>query len=478
MTPLVGHEINVVEKPPAPGAQVDSGKAFIVGICGRAAHDGPTHIYSLADYELYCGSRTDGQTLYDSVDAFFGEGGKHAVIGRVVGDTPVKATCVLFDAAGSTATDDALLLTAKTVGEWGNSLNAEVIAGDQAGEFRIVITHDSDERVTETSPSLADRDAAVAWGETSIWLDSIALGDSAEDPRVQGPSSFTAGDDDDGTIDDDTWAAALATLDAELGAGQVLAPGRTTIAGQTQLLEHARDNNRRALLDVANTSTVGTITAACLAVRALSGNLARRGGICTDWKKIPGIAGGTLRSVPDSALAAGLIARGLSEGRTINEPAAGDYGIYRYAVDVAYERSADDRDAIYSSGGNPSALIAGTIRLYGFRTATHPVTDANWVGLANIGLLMEIKARLNSVLESFVLKRIDPKRTIFKTLYSRLEAVLKDYGNDLDAYTIDTDTVNTTTTINNREINAAVDLSPSGFAEKVRLNLSKTTIGA
>lgn len=472
MTPLVGKEINVIEKSPAPGAQLDTTTLFVPGVCGRADHTGPTHVYSMADVELLVGARADGQTLYDGLDGFFGEGGRHAVVGRVIGDTPVSATIPLFDAAGTTGTDDALHVTARTAGEWGNALNAEVIAGDQAGEFRIVITHDTDDRVTVTSPSLASRDEAVAWGETAPWI-TVALGDSDEDPRVQGPTSLASGDDDDGTIDDDSWAAAFATLPAELGPGRVAAFGRTTITGQTQLLEHARDTNRRARLDVANTGTLGTVTAACLAVRALTGNLARYGSVFTDWKKIPGIAGGTKRTVPMSAIQCGMEAR-YGAVLTANDPVAGENGVCQYAIEIANERSADDRDAIYSAGGNPSAIIAGTIRTYGYRTAVSPVTDANWLAESNGCLIMEIKARLDSVLETFVLKKIDPKRVIFKTLYSRLQAVLDDYPSDLATYTIDTESVNTALTIADREINAAVDLAPVGFSEKVRLNLSKT----
>lgn len=473
----VGTDINVNEKPPVPGGQVDTATAFVGGQCGRGATDEGTHVYSMADVELFVGPRSDGQTLYDWLDAFFGEGGRHAVVGRVVGTTPVNATTPLFDAAGSTATDDSLHVTAKTPGEWGNSLNVEVVDGDAAGEFKIVITHDSDDRVAETSPSLADRDAAVAWGETATWVD-ISLGDSAEDPRVQGPTGLTLGDDDDGTIADAHWATALATLDVDLGPGQVAAPGRTTSTGHGQLLEHARDFNRAALLDLANTSTVATLITAGLAVRALASNLARYGFVSGNWWKIPGVAGGTLRSVPDSAVHAGQIARAAAAGLSVNDPVAGENGIVQYAVEPAVEfTDEDDFNDLLSAGVNVAQKRGGQYRRYGYRTAVNAFTAPNWVAFTHVRFLMQFKSRADSILESYVLKKIDPKRLIFRKLYSQLEALCMEYGADLNSYVIDTDTVNTSVSIANREINASVDLDIAGFSEKVRLNLSKTTQG-
>jgi hypothetical protein len=77
----------------------------------------------------------------------------------------------------------------------------------------------------------------------------------------------TAGTDGSAVADAD-WQGALDRIVPDLGPGQIAAPGRTTSAGQLQVLDHAQTHNRFALLDLADTSSDATLIAAAQALYA------------------------------------------------------------------------------------------------------------------------------------------------------------------------------------------------------------------
>ena len=68
---------------------------------------------------------------------------------------------------------DTLTVTAKHYGDWGNGLNVAVIAGDAGGEFKLVITHDTDTSVSETSPSFATGALAAGWASQYVTVTDV-----------------------------------------------------------------------------------------------------------------------------------------------------------------------------------------------------------------------------------------------------------------------------------------------------------------
>jgi hypothetical protein len=463
------------ETAPPRSAPADTSTWFVAGLSekGPAA---PVLITSMARFTRIFGSRQAYSLLYDAAETFFREGGSRLYVSRVIGPAPVLAAASLYDAAGSTAGDIALAVKAASYGDWGNALNIEVVAGGVGGTFVLVVSHDTAGEL-ERSGDLVDRAAAVAWAESSEYVD-ITLGASAEDPRAQGPTSLTGGTDDHASAVDAQWAAALARFGADLGPGQVSMPGRTTAQAHADTIAHAVLRKRVALLDAADTATVGTLTAAAEADRTNG----RYASLWAPWAIIPGIVAGTTRTVPYSAVQAGLIAR--SDARfSANVPAAGDNGQARFAIDLSQPAWTDaERDTLNDAGVNVARLINGTVRTYGYRSLADPDDDPNWAQFSGARLNMAIFAKADAIAERYVFAQLDGKRQKIGEFGGAVVGELLPfyavgalYGETPEeAFNVDVgDQVNTLETIAEGELHAVIAYRPSPFGETVIIEIVK-----
>jgi phage tail sheath protein FI len=401
-------------------------------------------------------------------------------VSRVVGPASVNATANILDQSGSVVPGDvALVATAVNAGAWANSLNFEVTV--TGSDFEIIVSHDDDGEL-ERSGLLADRAAAVAWSATSDYI-TLTLGASNEDPRAQGPTGLTTGTDDRASITDAQWLTALNVFSRDLGPGQVLAPGRTTTAGHGQLLDHAEANNRVALLDLANTAVVATLEAAIVAIQSRAD--ARYGQVLAPWAVIPGIVPGTTRTVPYSAVQAGLYARS-DRINSPNVPVAGQNGQARFVIDLAQSWSDDDRETLNDAGIAIAKDVYGAIQTYGLRSAADPEDDPLWLQFPGARLLMAIRAECAVVAERKQFAQIDGKGLVFRDLQSDLEGeVLLPYFDQgslygetpEEAFRVDTGAqVNTAETIAAGEIRAAVGVRTSPGAELVYIQIARQAI--
>lgn len=482
--PLPGPVITQSSTPPNRSAPTDVGVWFVAGLTEKGALV-PLEITSMADYATKLGARVSYGVLYDSLEAFFAEGGDTAVVSRVVGPAPVNATVNVFDASGSAAPGDvALVATAESPGDWANLLNVNILAGDQAGEFKVQVTHDTDTTINELSPSLLDRDAAVTWSQTSVYI-RLTLGASNEDPRVQGPLSLATGTDDRASIVDAQWLAALNRFTKDLGPGQVSAPGRSTAAGHSQLLSHAQVNNRFALVDFADTATVATLTAAAAANRALA--TARYGYGFAPWATIPGLTPGTTRLVPYSAVQAGLEARNAGSGHSANEPAAGELGRARYAIGLSQLAWSDtDRTTLNDNGVNVARVLFDGVRSYGYRTFVDPSgVLQDWLAASNGRLGMQLAALAYQIAEEFEFRQIDGAKHTISEFGGALTGMLLPFydqgalfgATPEEAFLVDvSDTINTPVTIAARELHARLAVRMSQFGERVFIDIAKVPV--
>ena len=483
---LPGHSVTIGEVEPSGARGGGAATAFMVGITEKGPSDRPVVARSLAEWVETFGSRQSySQAAYDAADIFFREGGSLLYTARVIGPAPVKATANILDQSGSTVPGDvALVVTAKSAGEWANALNHTITV--DGTNFRITITHDTDGTL-ETSPLLATRDDAVAWAANVSEYVDIALGASNEDPRAQGPTSLAGGTDDRANIADAHWAAALALLTPDYGPGQVMAPGRTTSAGYTQLLGHAAAHNRRALLDGADTATVSTLTSASLALRGAAGHTDRFGKLLAPWVIYPGLAAGTTRTVAPSAFQAGRIAAAEAAGRNPNEAAAGALGVSAQAVGISQAAWTDaDRETLNEAGVSVFRLFKGSVTIYGDRTLVNPLTDSNWKSFANSRLIMAIAAACDDVMDAFDFAQIDGRGNVFAKLGGELRgrALLPFYQAEAlygetpeDAFLVDVGPdVNTPSTIANGEIKAKVAVTVSPNGERLNVEIVKRAL--
>lgn len=468
-----GTTITIRETAPPRSAPTDTSVWFVTGISDRGPAV-PTVVRSMTDYARLYGPRVSTGILYDVLDTFFREGGSKVYISRVVGPAAVIATKNLLDVGAGIS----LVVKAKNAGAWGNNLRVAVLAPDVAG-YKIQISTVAD-GILETTTDLATQADAIAWSQYSDYV-NITLGATGLNPAVVAASALTTGADDLASITETHWKLALDKFSGDLGPGQVSAPGRTTTQGYLDILAHATANNRAAILDAADTPTKATLQAAAAGARTNG----RRGAYFAPWLVIPGITTGTTRTVPPSALIAGLISRN-DPSSGPGSPAAGERGQAQYVTALTQPLWDDTtRQDLNASGVDVIIAKYGGIRNYGWRSLADPVADPQWIQFSNWRLAMGIVAVLNPVLEQFLFDVIDGQGISLSQFGGAIKAELLPfwqsgqlYGiNPADSFNVDVgEQVNTPTTIANGEIHAVVSVRMSPFAELVQLELVKRSI--
>lgn len=469
-----GVVVSLRETPGALSFPTDTGNWFVIGTTERGPSYTPMAISSLAEFVTAFGDRQSYSVLYDALETFFREGGYRAYISRVVGPAATSGFKNLVDNVAAVS----LIVTAAGPGAWSANYKVAVVAGTAAGSYKIQIT-DASNNVLEDSGDLLDQNAAVYWSRLSNYV-RITLGASALNPITAAAAALSAGNDDRASITDTQWQTAQDSFGSNLGPGQVSQPGRTSTAAYTALKAHAEANNRVALLDFPNTATVATLQSSATSItsRFCAG--------FAPWVVIPGTTLGSLRTVPPSALIAGLLARNDDRYGT-NHPAAGQAGQANYVTDLSQVDWTDaNRQTLNTSGVNVIRRMFGGIRVYGWRSMVNATTDANWLDFANARLFMFLQAELAVAGENFMFEEIDGQngRTI-NAFHDAIVGVLQPhfvsgelFGSTAEeAYFVDTGNgVNTLTRLENLELHAIVNVRMSPFAEWIQIEVVKRRV--
>jgi phage tail sheath protein FI len=471
-----GVRINQRTTPPTRTIPTDSSVWLVAGLTD-AGPVTPLLIRSMADYERYYGLRTSYSVLYDALELYFREGGSKAYVSRVVGPAAVVASKNLLDAGAGIS----LVVKGLGPGAFYNTVKVGVRAGGAGGTF-IVFVQDLNNVEVETSPDLASQQAAILWSAGSAFI-RITLGATALAPAVVAAAVLAGGTDDRTNIVDANWQTALDALGPDLGVGQISAPGRTTDTGHLQVLAHASAKYRTAVLDAPDTPTVGTLQASTAAKRA--GNQ-RFGGMFWPWVIIPGVLAGTTRSVPPSALIAGMLSRNDARGMGVNKAAAGDDGVSNFVTDLSQPAVADSvRQTLNDSSVNVIRRLFNTVRNYGWRSLVDPVVDPDWRDFGNSRLYMAIAGDGMAIAEGFVFDKIDGQGKTIAAFAGALTGMLQNYWNNQDlygasaaeAFYVDVGgTVNTPTTIAAGELHAVLNVKMSPSAEYVEISIYKKPI--
>lgn len=466
-------DVEVISRtsPPSSNEPVDTGKWFVAGMTERGPDATPVLVRNLSQYVAAFGERVSYGFLYDALEAFFREGGQEAYVSRVVGPSAAVATVNLSD-----GTDDTLQVDANGSGDWYDDV--DIVVAVSGGTFTLTVK-DGDGNTLEASPSLDSPAAAVAWAVDSdyIVITDLSVGTNPE----AGTSSLTGGDDDRSNATDASWEGALDAFAADLGPGQVSQPGRTGAQAATDTLEHAAAKRRFALLDLVDSADDATLVAAAATLRALSN--ARYGAAFAPWATIPGLSIGTTRTVPYSAIEAGMIARNEATGKGPNEPTAGVNGIAQYATGLSQSAWDDtEREALNDGGVNVARVMSGAVRTYGYRTLVDPTTAPAWLQASNARLDMAIKAKAAQIAERFNFAQIDGRKRKIGEFGGELAAMLLPfwtsgqlYGETFqEAATVDVGSqVNTPETIAAQELHAILAVRMSPFAERVIIEIVK-----
>jgi hypothetical protein len=466
--PRPGVTVELAADAPTGAPVLDSGQAFFTGVAER----GPgraVKVRSAAEYEAAFGARSGGSLLYDSVGAYFAEGGATLYVSRITGPAAVTATGAALP----------FTATAASPGAWGNTLKVRYEEPAAAtGSLQVVVEYDGSD--VERSPAYpaGSPQSAAAWAENSDYVRlAYTTGTWAEAAAVS-----LSGGADDNTVDADSIEAALARFEYALGPGQVAAPGLMTTAVQDALLEHVDTTRRVALLDAPDSPDALVLAAAAATVR--QDPAAKYAALFAPWAIYPGPAGGITVSVPYTAVQAGLLARLDAATQNPNLAAAGVNGIARGALALTQTYTDTERETLNEAGVTVAVLKYGTIRTYGARSTAGPA-DLTWLWFGGAREVMAIAHQADAIGENYVLQQIDGRGVLFASFNADLKGMLLEhYGRGAlygatpeEAFSVNTGAgVNTPETIANGEVHATIRVKTSPTAEWVHVVVVKTAL--
>jgi uncharacterized protein len=454
-----GVEVYSSAATPPQGVPTDTSVAFVVGEAQQGPLDQPTRITSLDDFTAVYGARVTGVESYDSLDAAFHEGLSTAYFMRMA-DAGAKVATASAAAivAGNT-------LDAANAGAWGNSLKLDVAAisttqsttfgadeddgdggtttnGDgsdapqrsalltfpdaEAGGPTFIATVTQAGKIVQVSQPLATRRDLSSFLQQASYL--TLTGPDSDDPIAAGSVTPAGGADGTMPVTDATVLPnALLLMPKELGPGQLLAPGKTDGESHAALLAAAAGSNRVALLDGNPDDTPQALISAAAALRGAEED--RYGSLWAPWAVIPGIAPGTSRTVPWSAIQAGLCARNDRAGNP-NQAAAGSWGQSVYAIGLTETFSPADCEAMLYAGVDTARSVYGTIEAYAFRTLVDPNGPrSGWRELNHARLNMAIVADSEAIGQDFVFSQLDGRGHTIASFGGQLAGMLIDFYN-------------------------------------------------
>ncbi len=446
-----------------------TGKWFCAQLLEKGSVTKPILATSMQEFKELCGGRVPYSSMSDAAETFFEEGGSELFLARVVGKTPLAASHILKDAEAG----EALKIAAASVGEWGNSLEVEVVKIGGGEEYKIVVFETGNATAVLESPTFKTQVAAVTWAEGTP-LVTVTVGSGKKNPTTLAKTALAGGTYDAAEVEPEEWEAALGRFDAELGCGQVSAPGITSEAVLKAVEAHAEANNRTAYIDLPDSPASATLISEAAPLRAATG--ARRSAAYAPWAYIPGLAAGAPRKVPYSAVQAGMTARndGGSTPPPCGEAVAGTNGHPRFATGLSQSWTAQQREELNTGSVNVARVMPnGSIETYGNRTLVKPEVEPAWEEVSSARLYMQIWSAGEELMAFAVFKNIDPNNILLSKIEGGLSGYLKSLGGVLETYSVSTGpAVNTKATKARKEVVANIEVEPSAIAETASLSIS------
>lgn len=496
---------NVSPGPGATDAAPGSGY-FAVGQTTRGNPTVPVLVGSLPQAQAAFGGPYSAGFLTNDLAAFFGEGGTHAWVQRVVGTGAAAASITLKDTTTGTALNTLTLKAGcPTVdpvagtnlsnvpdpGAWGNALAISVTASLLANQYLINVFLAG--ALVETWGPYVDVATAVAQinaGSSFLFATNLfsASTNVSTAVAVSAQTNMTGGVDDPGTVTATTIGAALANFPAALGPGMVCTPGYDASLTGAALKAHAAAFGRIAGGSPTEGMSYTTAATAAATLRGTTGSQAM--GYFWPWVTIPNGAGSTVVIPPDGAVA-GIRSRTVASSG-VWQPPAGGFGAFRF-VSGLDPASGLVNDAVgdYLNDNHVNCIRpkAG-IRLYGWRSLSSDTI--NFELLNQQDTLNLLAFQQYNVLQQYVMSIIDPAGQLFDEMETDVLNILEPlitagalYPGPADAdgnvtdpgYRIDTGSdVNTPSTLllNEAVISTFVRLSP--VAELIPASITKVAV--
>lgn len=454
-----------------------SGRYFVAGQFERGRVDVAARIRSLAELEVLYGARVTYGAAYDDLRMFFEEGGTEAYVVRVVGPAATVGTLTLLGAAAAPG----VRIDALGAGAWSTGVTVQVTAGTLAATIRVIVDGPL-EGDTESYDNLADAAAVVEALKRSRYVRGTNLGAT---PIVIAATPLTAGVDDRASITATTMTNALAKFGSNLGAGAVAIPGYSASLVGAALHAHAKAFRRLAIM----AGPVGASDADYLTLA--NARLAADGeysGVFGPWVSVPLTNGSTKLISPEGYVAAVRARAHLTDGPWAAP--AGERASARFVLGVERELTRAQGDALDEGNVNAIRTIAGSTRLYGWRSLS---TDtANYALLIGRDVLNTVAYEAEARLERFVFRTIDGRGQLLASVAAELVGILAPMaaagglyarvveGAEVDpGYSVDVgDTVNTTAVLNANTIAAVVALRVSPVGSLIDVTIVKAGLTA
>lgn len=446
--------------PPSAGLGDLATRTFILGTVDRAPSE-LVSVRNLRDADSKLGGRQSYSPVYESLAAFFAEGGSEAIVAPVYGPAAVKGTVALNDR--QVTPEVILTATATTPGAWSNGLVITVADGD-GDTVNVTVALDGTQVAVifnATAQELADWEPG--WVDFTLGA-STATGSEAL-PAV-GDSTLAGGDADHANITITEKEATLALITVDQAPGLLTYPGASG-ATLTALADHAESTpGIMALVSVSLDKA--TAISEVQALRSASVDPSYVAVFHGTVKRVG--SDGVLRTVDPEVVAAGLIARA-SRTATPNTAVAGDRHGQLRAARVTSTVSPADRDELTREGVNTYKGSA----LYGSRTVD--ITTA-WQSLGAARLRQVIETEALAIGQAFHFATIDGRGRTVAAFAGQLTAALDVHyeAGDLygatpaDARLVDT-SGNTPQTAAANELHADIAVRPSPFAEVVAIRV-------
>lgn len=465
--PRPGVDVEIVETFEEGQAILDTSQGMFAGYTERGAP--LTTVKNMADYRTLCGGRNGASVMYDAVTGFFAEGGKTAYIAR-------NAAAADVTAVGSLGTWSKFV--AKSGGLWGNDIDVTAVAPvGGADAIRLQVKYQ--DVVVESSPNIANLDAARAWTASKSAYINVGdeLADSDELPAVNATVGLTTGANGAHAAAD--YQGALNLLTYDLGPAQVNCPGEDDTSVHLMVGEHCELQHRVGVLDLPNTDDPATLQAAVESLYGAPGSRLMLG--LAPWLIYPSDARDATNVIPFGGVEMGMIAK-VDGKRDASLVAAGAQAISRRALGLANTYSDADRALLNAAGVSLARFMYRQVRTYGYRTVAGP-EDTNWLFFQESRVIMNIAHQVQAALEEYVFNTVDGNNHLYVKIKNACVGILMPfylsgalYGRttaDESFRVVCDDTNNTPETVSGGEVHVTLYLRTAKIAEWIKVDIIK-----
>jgi hypothetical protein len=495
---------------PGPGAATRApGSGYVVaGQTLRGNPNVPVMVESMQQFLQLFGGQVSYGYLWNDLSMFFGEGGTHAWVCRVVGTGALAGSITLQDGGGTPQPTLQLfagcpsidpvtgnsLGNVKDPGAWSSALQVQVQPSQLTGQYKITVFYNGIE-VEQWGPFPDVATAVTKINGASSYLYAVNLMSTntgaAANPAVIPATALSAGNDQRSTITSAMVASALSNVPTAIAAGLIAAtPGYDASLTGAALQSWAVANSCLVHLSPTEGLTVTSVAASAASFRGTAGS--EHSCYTWPWVLIPNGSGGTT-IVPPDGFVAGVRSRTIADVGGPWQPPAGNYGVARYVIglDPASGAVTDTvGDTLNDEHVNVIRPKNG-IRLYGWRSLS---TDmVNYALLTQADVLDNVAAQLSTVEQQYAFQVIDSLGQLGSELQNSAKQVLQPYitagalypgptasnGQPSDpGYLLDTGPdVNTPQSIAQNQYGIAVYIRPAGAAEVIPVKVIKVAIG-